>query len=391
MHVPVPEDPAQAVDVSSLPNAPGLFAFEDDAGATLALAVTANVRRMVRERLRPRDCDAGPSRQIDYRAVTRCVRAMRIGSGFEGDWAYLQLARRRLPTTYGRLLERWRGWFLECDPDAEFPRFTASCEPRADRPATVLGPLPDRGTVDSMIEALEETFDLCRYHHILREAPHGAACAYKEMGKCPAPCDGTISMDVYRRSVGEAVAFAGAPAAGREALEATMRHASERLDFESAERIRRRLDASAMLGDPKTRFIDTLSQFRFVGCMPSERPERARIFVIAGGWIEPWADVPAAAKPGELREILAALRARFAEQEVALDAIARENVGLVCRALFAPPVPHAGVLLRAPLSADGHEIIAAINAVGGEGFDDAPDQEIRDAVIDARPPAGPDG
>src|SRR3712207_7312326 len=33
-------------------------------------------------------------------------------------------------------------------------------------------------------------------------APNAAACAYKEMGKCAAPCDGSSSMEQYRQSVG---------------------------------------------------------------------------------------------------------------------------------------------------------------------------------------------
>jgi DNA polymerase-3 subunit epsilon len=390
MHVEVPEDPAGMVDLAALPNAPGLFAFEDVAGGTIALAVTANVRRMVRERLRPRAAGDAPTRQVDYRAVTRHVRAMRIASGFEGDWAYLQLARRRLPTTYGRLLERWRGWFLECDPEATFPRFVATSDPDADRPETVLGPLPDRAVAEAVIEALEETFDLCRYYHILREAPHGAACAYKEMGKCPAPCDGTISMDAYRGSVRDAFAFAGDAAGGRAALEQAMQDASRGLDFERAERIRRRLEASEVLDDARTRFIDALSRFRFVACMPSERAGYARIFVIAGGWIEPWADVPADADPAAWREIVAALERRLADRNVALDAEARENVGLVCRALFAPDAKRAGVLLRAPVGEAHEDLAAAIRAVGGAS-DESGDQEIRDAVIDARPPEAPGG
>ncbi|MCP3903297.1 MAG: hypothetical protein GY715_06645 [Planctomycetes bacterium] len=392
LRVPVPEDPAQAVDLSALPRAPGLFALEDDRGRTVALAITADVRRMVRERLRPADRDAGPSRRVDYRSVTRCVRAMRIGSGFEGEWAYLQLARHRLPTTYRTLLERWRGWFVHCDPEAEFPRFVATAEPDHVRPETVLGPLPDRAATQRSIDALEETFDLCRYHHILREAPHGTACAYKEMGKCPAPCDGTVTMEDYRRSVRKAAAFLGDVAGGRGGLERDMRTASEALDFERAERLRRRLETSAPLADARARFVDRLSRFRFVACMPSERAGHARIFLIAGGWIAPWADVSAQFHVDELDELATALDERLAAQPVALDAEARENLGLVCRALFGPTRAGAGMLLPAPDGIAREQLAAALRSVGGEADGGGPSgEEIRDAVIEAEPPAGPDG
>jgi len=72
------------------------------------------------------------------------------------------------------------------------PAFTAN-EPDA----------PPDGTFwpAGLIEIAEDAFDLCRYYNVLVEAPGARACAYKEMGKCPAPCDGSISMEQYRGMV----------------------------------------------------------------------------------------------------------------------------------------------------------------------------------------------
>jgi len=124
IRVDLPGDRAQPPDLSALPRRPGVFAFVDDAGRTITMAVTADLRRLVRARLAPPDEDAGPTRRIDYRSVTRAVCATTVGSAFEADWAYLQLARTRLPATYGTLLDRWRGWFIHCDPAA--PAFAAA-------------------------------------------------------------------------------------------------------------------------------------------------------------------------------------------------------------------------------------------------------------------------
>ena len=41
-------------------------------------------------------------------------------------------------------------------------------------PGVVLGPLPDKDAAGRMIETVIDCFDLCRYHHILVQAPHGA-------------------------------------------------------------------------------------------------------------------------------------------------------------------------------------------------------------------------
>ena len=37
--------------------------------------------------------------------------------------------------------------------------------------------------------------DLCRKHDILVQAPTGQACVYHEMGRCPAPCDGSMTLE----------------------------------------------------------------------------------------------------------------------------------------------------------------------------------------------------
>ena len=56
-----------------------------------------------------------------------------------------------------------------------------------------------------LIQLVEDSFDLCRYYNILVESPNTKACAYKEMGKCPAPCDGTIPMSQYHQMIEQSV------------------------------------------------------------------------------------------------------------------------------------------------------------------------------------------
>ena len=131
-----------------------------------------------------------------------------MGSSFEADWAYLQIARELLPHAYGALLDKWRGWWVHCNPDAPFPRWVKTARPYAapmGRAGTYLGPVHDKHAAQRYIESIENAFDLCRYHHILVQSPAATACAYKELGRCPAPCDGSISMDAYRDLVREAV------------------------------------------------------------------------------------------------------------------------------------------------------------------------------------------
>lgn len=389
----LPADPEAQIDLRPLPARPGIFALEDDRGGTLALAITANLRRLVRARLAPKEDDAKPSRKIDYRAVARTVAATTVGSAFEADWAYLQLARRRLPHTFASLLDRWRGWFIHCNPQAAFPRFVKTGSPGSPptgRTGVHLGPFADKHAAQRCIELLQNLFDLCRYYHILVGAPDVAACAYKEMGKCPAPCDGSITMDEYRRMMQEAVDFAQTPIdEALAAMEAHMRQAGEALDFERAQRLRQRLEVARDLAKPQYRFIDRLERFRYLAVLPSERPDYARLMLILGGWIEPLADLPLTASDESIESVLSAAD-RFAAERPGDDLSdeAVQNIGLVCWHLFRPRKEKAaGEFLPLARSIQATTLIGALRRLQRQRADtpggpQEPEDQIADTVIE---------
>jgi len=325
--------------LSALPNAPGVFGFEDENRRTIALAVTANVRRMVRRRLTPVDADEGPTRRVNYSKLARRVVALPVGSTFEADWAYLQLARVRIPHAARTLTDRWRGWFVHVHPQQTFPRLVKTSTPgRAPTgiDGVYLGPIADKHAAARFIDALQAGFDLCRYHHILIEAPHGTACAYKEMGRCPAPCDGTVSMDHYRRQIEDAIAFAGDRQDALDDLRSRMQQFSEALDFEAAQRCRRQIEDLEPTMKPAFRFVDRLERFRFVAVAQSEHPNSARVFAIAGGWIAPIADVPFECDDATLHDVAEQINASLDAHPVTFDDAALEHIGLVCAHLFRP-------------------------------------------------------
>jgi excinuclease UvrABC nuclease subunit len=336
----VPADPAVEPEVSALPAAPGVFLFEGDSGGCLSLAITANLRRLVRARLQPHDAAGGPTRRIDYRRLTRTVRAATVGSAFEADWAYLQMARQRLPTTYASILDHWQGWFVHVNPQARFPRWVKTAHPFAPptgRGGVHIGPMADKHAAARYIEAIEDGFDLCRYYHILLESPRASACAYKEMGRCPAPCDGSISMDEYRSMMHRAAEFAAQPVdAALAKIEADMADASRALAFERAEKLRTLALRLAPLKRAEFTHARAAEDFRYLGIYPSEAPGWARLFLILGGWVEPVADVSTGADASTLDEVLDALAARAAAQPPCFEGEAAENVGLICRHLFRP-------------------------------------------------------
>ena len=77
-------------------------------------------------------------------------------------------------------------WFVHVNPQTDFPRYIKTTS-LALSTGVRFGPIDDKHAAARLIELLEDGFDLCRFYSILVQAPAGLACAYKEMGKCPAP------------------------------------------------------------------------------------------------------------------------------------------------------------------------------------------------------------
>ncbi len=266
----------------SIPQRRGVLAIEDVGGGSLALVSGARLRDLAARRLEG-ERGAGLAAEAS-RAVWRLA-----GSAFAGDLVFLEEARARSPGAYEHVADRWQGWFILGDPSGEHPtwekvgtrRLGAMAEAGEIDPAHALGPFGTKHAAGRAMAALDDAFELCRYPEELRRAPRGRACAYKEMGRCPAACDGSEPLEAYRARVGEAIATV---TVGAEtvvgAREAEMHAAAEALDFEEAERLKRWVGGAAPLTGRGARWARTLERFRFAGVSRSGREGRINCGVV---------------------------------------------------------------------------------------------------------------
>ncbi|MCZ6835202.1 MAG: hypothetical protein O7G85_05445 [Planctomycetota bacterium] len=376
------------IEYRSLPTKPGVFLFQDEDGHTLALAMTANLRRFIRSRLEPSPSETTPSRRINYRDLSRTVHATTVGSAFEADWVYLQLARRHLPTTYAMMLDKWPCWFVHVDPDAKHPRWTKTSHPSLSSKngnGCLFGPLADKHAAAKYIETVEDAFDLCRYHHILLDSPHASACAYKEMGRCDAPCDGSITMEAYRALVRETAEFASTPIERwRHDIESKMKEAGENLDYERATSLKNLLDRTTPVTKRDFAHVREIEAFRFLGVFPSEHPDRARLFLVMGGRIEPFIDVPIEVAPNDLDSIIDALKARADSLATDLRDASLENLGLVVRHLFKPKRDKKkGELIHLEEALDRIRLAKALHGLKSKNSESNPEESLEDQLIES--------
>lgn len=257
----------------------------------ILLATTANLKHAISLRL-------GPERsahKTDYHAITTHVSWRYVNSAFAANWWYLLASRKYYADTYRSLLA-WRpAWYLRVEsggarrpPSIDVQNRAAGCE------GTLFGPFASRRGARELADWMLEHFELCRYEEILRQYPHGQPCAYKEMGKCPAPCDGSESMEAYRIRVRQATELLSSMAPLTRSVtqvtelewygicEDQMKRAAVEMNFRAAAKMKAQLTSLAERFDSPMRGWGPMDQWKYIAL---QRGTTRR-------WIEPWILVP---------------------------------------------------------------------------------------------------
>ena len=295
-------------DFPKIPAKPAVYLLSTATGSNdnhpVLLATVGDLRAALKRRLADSPPDA-KTKRVPYGTLCTRVHFRIVHSALAANFYYAQAAHRLFPQTAPALIPWHTSWWLAVERPGPasnpFPRFR-KISTLTDPSLAYAGPIRDKHAAQRLVECLEDLFDLCRYHHILIQAPRGKACAYKEMGKCPAPCDGTVSLHSYREQINAALAFLTntqshqAPGSGggvtsspllcvqspraawRQQLEQQMQSAAAALHFETAAKIKQRLARAALLDTGPFASIGRLEDFAFLTLQPGKgRP-----------WIEPW-------------------------------------------------------------------------------------------------------
>lgn len=284
---PSPARPPR-VGFACIPAKPAVYACFAADGSPIVAATGANLRRALQNHLLIQPATTG---RANYAEIADTVRYRRVGSAFAASWWYYRAVRTLFPDRYRAMLA-WRpAWFVTVNPETEFPRFQISntlAHPMAAGTICV-GPLLTRRKAKAIAESIEDLFDLCRYYEILRQAPHGHACAYKQLGKCPAPCDGTIPMADYRRQVLQAAGFLsdayGARMQWCDRQERLMREAASTMDFRLAGSLKRKLDQADKLNAGKLTEVHRMDNWKYLILQRGKTNQWVAPFVAAPGRI----------------------------------------------------------------------------------------------------------
>jgi excinuclease UvrABC nuclease subunit len=337
-------DPAGDFDAFRL-SAPAKWAvylLADADDRPVQLLCVKNLRYSLERRLGENAEQVGPTRRIDYREIVRHVYWRRVDSAFEADAIYLAAARELFPKTYQGMIGFRPAWFVHVNPEHNFPRYVKTIDATT-RAGNLFGPLEDKHDAARLIEIMEDSFDLCRYYHILVQAPNALACAYKEMGKCPAPCDGSISIPQYRRMIEWSAATLADPTDTIADHTQRMHDAAKELRFETAAKIRALLEQLQQIRKGPFRYVRPIEQFNFVSLQAGPRNGTAKVFLITRGRIEQIASlIEEPHQSADLLRLLLELNERRKTDPV--DELGAENIGVVAQHLFTAKAAHGAFI-----------------------------------------------
>jgi len=274
-------------DLLAVPGRMGIYLLTDADAHPVLLVAAGDMRASLRHRLQEIPTDQKHKR-IPYRQFCAAVRWRRVDSPLLSDWYYWQCVRPLYPQTYLEQVRWSRPWWLRWDETLPHPILTLTNQPQ--RTGLHCGPFVTRAAAQRGLESLQDAFDLCRYDEILRQAPQGKPCAYKEMKKCFAPCDGSQALPEYQNLVRSAATFVADPGTARDQWRQQqhilMTQAAQALNFERAAMIKARLQRGQDLAHVLGTDVRTLSDLRWFCLLPGVGKRWVQPVLISGGYLE---------------------------------------------------------------------------------------------------------
>src|SRR4051812_1309357 len=317
-----------SVDVSGLPDEPGVYLFRNAEGQVLYVGKSVALRTRVRSHFRGETSAwTAQAAVVDFEATQSELGALVLES---------RLIRRHAPPGNVRLKHQDRYVYLRCRFDVSYPVLEVAAEPAAGHAVTI-GPLRSRAAAVELMEQLNSLFGLRHCGRRLKLRPW--ASAYGQMGRCMSPCLGDLDPNAYRRKLDEALAlFRGdGPSALLEHLDEQMRAAAREERFERAAWLKRRRARLEVLLDRLGGVVRaTHAAPRLVRAPHPSDPARGDLFWILEGRIADWAPLGDDA-PERTAEALRRCAAGTAPH-VPPDEIAEVRIASTWVAAHDPPV-----------------------------------------------------
>ncbi len=222
------------------PSTPGVYLFRSASGEVVYVGKARNLRRRVLDHLRARI-------EKDGTILAKSASVEFVPTSGEREALLLEASLvRQYQPAYNALLKDDRSFpYLAVTLDEEFPRILLVRRPRRRKGLVLFGPYTSAREARGVERLLGDLYRLRRCVRLPKEA-----CLYYHLGVCSAPCIGKIGPAEYRAQIDRATAVLRGETAGLRAnVEAEMRAAARREEFERAGLLRDALGGLGALRD----------------------------------------------------------------------------------------------------------------------------------------------
>jgi DNA polymerase-3 subunit epsilon len=221
-----------------LPSAPGVYAFRSASGEVLYVGKATDLRSRVRSYFGNDERRSVLSMMKETDRIDHRVCATPI----EAAVREVRLIHEHRPRFNRRSKRPEKRVFVRLTKE-RYPRLSIVARPPTDGSAWI-GPVASRRVAEQIADGIHEVTTLRRCTPRIGASTRFAACALAAMGRCLAPCEGGVGVDVYAETTATvASAFAGDIGPLADGLLARMRHLGAAGRFEEAAGTRDRLRA----------------------------------------------------------------------------------------------------------------------------------------------------
>lgn len=226
-----------ALKIKNLPDSPGCYLMKEQ-GKIIYVGKAVNLKNRVRSYFQHTEHTPKVEAMISHVDDFDIVLAR---TNLEALLLECNLIKLHRPF-YNILLKDDKGYpYIRVDVDDPFPRATLARRVQKDG-AKYFGPYIGATAVRDVLELLRVTYSLRTCRHALPLPKPIRPCMNYEIGRCPAPCANKCSQEEYRARVDGALRFlSGDYRAAVEGLQADMRRAAARLEYERAAQLRDRI------------------------------------------------------------------------------------------------------------------------------------------------------
>ncbi|NPA31494.1 MAG: excinuclease ABC subunit UvrC [Chloroflexi bacterium] len=292
------------------PAKPGVYLMRDAEGQVIYVGKAVNLRNRLRSYFQP----SAARHSIKVRRLLERLHDLEwivVGSELEALILEMNLIKKHRPRYNIQLKDDKRYPYIKIHWADPFPKVSVTRRVVQDG-SRYYGPYTSVWAVHQTLNALRKIFPYLTCNRTIT-GRDTRACLYYDIGLCAGPCIGAIGQEDYRAMIADLGRFLeGDTEAVLQRLEAEMRAAAQRLEFEKAARLRDQIRAMQRITEKQRIVSDTFADADVLALARDQDEAVVQIFFIRGGKLigreyfvlENTADEPEA-------EVLAAFLKRF--------------------------------------------------------------------------------